>query len=92
MSSRFDSSRNWTGWKSVCIVVIAMMAGADATSLGAQVFAVAAPADADSATPHQGFTILKADSKLVESIEDFDRYVGKKSWELAFRAQHDRRG
>ena len=33
----------------------------------------------------QGFTVLKADSKIVEMIEDFDRYAGKKSWELAFR-------
>ena len=33
-----------------------------------------------------GFAVLKADSKVVELIEDFNRYSGKKAWELAFHA------
>ena len=37
-----------------------------------------------SHSPTQGFAVLKADNKTIEMIEDFDRYAGKKSWELAF--------
>ena len=68
------------------VAVVALMALANAVSLNAQAVVIATADEPAAATPHQGFTILKADSKLVESIEDFDRYAGKKSWELAFRA------
>ena len=37
------------------------------------------------ATPTQGFTVPKADSQTIDKLDDFDRYVGKQSWELAFR-------
>ncbi|HEV2972197.1 MAG TPA: PQQ-binding-like beta-propeller repeat protein [Pirellulales bacterium] len=40
----------------------------------------------DQANASKGFAVLRADSKIVELIEDFNRYAGKKSWELAFRA------
>lgn len=49
-------------------------------------FAVDSAVDADPNNAPKGFAVLKADSKVVEMIEDFDRYAGKKSWELAFRA------
>lgn len=52
-----------------------------------QVFAVDSDVvnESDPNAP-KGFALLKADSKVVDLIEDFDRYAGKKSWELAFRA------
>jgi outer membrane protein assembly factor BamB len=83
MPSQRDSSRLKTSFQGVCVAAIVISAAA---SLHAQAVAFAVADEPASTTPHQGFTILKADSKLVESIEDFDRYVGKKSWELAFRA------
>src|SRR3982750_3722586 len=38
----------------------------------------------EEAPPEVGFALPKEDSKTVDKIDDFDRYVGKKSWELAF--------
>jgi outer membrane protein assembly factor BamB len=40
----------------------------------------------DPSNAPKGFAVLKADRKVIESIEDFNRYCGKKSWELAFHA------
>src|SRR4051794_33128089 len=42
----------------------------------------------DTETPEgqlPGFQLQKEDIKSVGKLEDFDRYVGKKAWELAFR-------
>jgi outer membrane protein assembly factor BamB len=68
------------------VAVVTLIGLASVATLHAQAVVIATADEPAAATPHQGFTILKADSKLVESIEDFDRYAGKKSWELAFRA------
>jgi outer membrane protein assembly factor BamB len=42
--------------------------------------------DASNENAPKGFGVLKADSKIVEMLDDFDRYAAKKSWELAFRS------
>ena len=38
-----------------------------------------------SSAPTQGFVVPKADSQTIDKLDDFDRYVNKQSWELAFR-------
>ena len=35
-----------------------------------------------------GFQIPKEDSKTRDKLEDFNRYAGKKAWELAFRTMN----
>ena len=40
----------------------------------------------DDANQSSNFALLKANTKTIESIDDFKRYSDKKSWELAFRA------
>src|SRR5437868_617505 len=32
-----------------------------------------------------GFSVQKEDAKIVNALDDFDRYRGKKAWEIAFR-------
>ncbi|HEV3418115.1 MAG TPA: PQQ-binding-like beta-propeller repeat protein [Pirellulales bacterium] len=75
-------------FRAAVIVTIVAILGRFAIRAHAQV-AIMATADAaadDQANAPKGFAVLKADSKIVEMIEDFNRYSGKKSWELAFRA------
>src|SRR6266567_463213 len=70
------------------IAMLAAIALTNVNALNAQI-AIATSvdeADAQSGTAPKGFAVLKADSKIVESLDDFDRYAGKKSWELAFRS------
>ncbi|HEY2148073.1 MAG TPA: hypothetical protein VGH32_09060, partial [Pirellulales bacterium] len=71
-------------------VFAALLAGsfiAQAARLVGQVaIAIEEPADATNENDPKGFGVLKADSKIVEMLDDFDRYAAKKSWELAFRA------
>jgi outer membrane protein assembly factor BamB len=69
--------------------LIAMLAAiplANLNALNAQIAIATSDDDAQSGTAPKGFVVLKADSKIIESLDDFDRYAGKKSWELAFRS------
>jgi outer membrane protein assembly factor BamB len=36
--------------------------------------------------PVAGFVVPKADTKTIDKLDDLDRYIGKKAWELAFKA------
>jgi outer membrane protein assembly factor BamB len=40
----------------------------------------------DDSPPTAGFTVPKADTKTIDTLDDLDRYIGKKAWELAFKA------
>ena len=66
------------------------IAGEIAIPAHAQVAVATASADDaasdDQANAPKGFAVLKADSKIVEMFEDFNRYSGKRSWELALHA------
>jgi len=70
--------------------VVVAIVGRIAISAHAQVVVTSAgvedAASDDQANAPKGFAVLKADSKIVEMLEDFKRYSGKKSWELAFHA------
>lgn len=37
-------------------------------------------------TPTSGFVLPKADTKTIDTLDDFKRYIAKKAWEQAFRA------
>jgi outer membrane protein assembly factor BamB len=71
-------------------VVAVAIAGGIATPAHAQVAVATISADDaaldDQANAPKGFAVLKADSKIVEMFEDFNRYSGKRSWELALHA------
>ncbi len=74
-----------------CCLMAALLAGsllARPARLVGQVMATAIEdaADVTNENAPKGFGVLKADSKIVEMLDDFDRYAAKKSWELAFRA------
>ncbi len=43
----------------------------------------------DTPQPAPGFSVPKADSKTIDKLDDLDRYIAKKAWELAFRAVND---
>jgi outer membrane protein assembly factor BamB len=78
---------------STCAILTAVFGLFDRASLNAQIPivvpltapSISAPVDAESGAAQQGSTILKADRKTLELLEDFDRYAGKKAWQLAFK-------
>lgn len=51
-----------------------------------QFVAVASETNSDDSHQPSPFALLKANTKTNESLDDFKRYSGKKSWELAFHA------
>jgi outer membrane protein assembly factor BamB len=46
----------------------------------------------DPAQGNIGFTVPKEDSKTLDKLDDFHRYVDKKAWELAFRTMNSLQG
>lgn len=42
--------------------------------------------EADAQNPNKGFSVKKEDQKVIEQLEDFDRYRDKKAWDRAFKA------
>ena len=66
----------------VAIAIIAMVP----TRAHAQLIPAAIYSADESPTAPKAFAVRKADSKIVDLLEDFQRYSGKRSWELAFHA------
>jgi outer membrane protein assembly factor BamB len=67
------------------IVLVAIVAMPTAARAQVAVMADIEPAE-EAPSGAKAFAVLKADSKVIDSIADFKRYSAKKSWELAFRA------
>ncbi|HKD38235.1 MAG TPA: PQQ-binding-like beta-propeller repeat protein, partial [Pirellulales bacterium] len=83
-------SRNVFGHCALAVLLAGLALAAPASVRGqvmlAAPVAVEEASDASNENAPKGFGVLKADSKVVEQLDDFDRYAAKKSWELAFRA------
>src|SRR5271170_8095816 len=78
-SSREEVAR-WAARSVIAAAVAAVCMG--------QAMVVVNGGDEDDSEAEKGFTVPKADTKTIDKLDDFDRYVGKKAWELAFRAMN----
>jgi outer membrane protein assembly factor BamB len=81
-----DSDRHGCRALAACVVALVLCAARPAA---AQVAVQMAVPDADEQQQPQkntGFSIKKEDQKVIEQIEDFERYRDKKAWDRAFKS------
>ncbi|MCL2647485.1 MAG: PQQ-binding-like beta-propeller repeat protein [Phycisphaerales bacterium] len=77
--------RQWR-WASVVLAGVVVLASG-ARGQGRVVLSSDDVVEEEAATMG-GFALPKEDSKAIGRLEDFDRYVGKKAWDLAFRTMN----
>jgi len=66
-----------------------VFAGVVGVAVGVKGQGVIANEQGEEETPTGGFVLPREDSKTIGKLEDFDRYVGKKAWDLAFRTMNE---
>jgi outer membrane protein assembly factor BamB len=77
------------GWWGTSLIIAAIVVSSPARSQVMQVIngvPVAMDSDEEQQKPTGGFSVKKEDQKVIEQLEDFDRYRDKKAWDRAFKA------
>src|SRR5690242_19583786 len=83
------AATSWGRWGAPLLIAAALVICPMARSQAMQVIngvPVGMDSDEEQQKPTGGFSVKKEDQKVIEQLEDFDRYRDKKAWDRAFKA------